>query len=107
MFEPHPRRFRTSQRIDPGRYPIRRYARRLPDLSEAEPEPSPVQPAHDQPWRQPKELPILAGKADPLPLPAPPPEQGIGRIIVTSILIMTVVILWAAWGVASLNGGLS
>jgi hypothetical protein len=104
MFEPHPRRFRSSRRTDLGRFPIRRYVRRLPDLGEAEPEPNPVRPTPEQPWRQSKELPNPAGT---LPAATPSPDQGVGRIIVTSILIMTIVILWAIWGLASLNGGLA
>jgi ABC-type Na+ efflux pump permease subunit len=45
----------------------------------------------------------MAGTLGPSADPTPRPDHGVGRIIAVSILIMTVVILWAAWGVASLS----
>jgi hypothetical protein len=102
----HPRNsFRSSRRSDRGRYPTRRYVRRIPDLGDAEPESrtAKARPQPEPPWQRPKQLPPMAGTLGPSADPTPRPDHGVGRIIAVSILIMTVVILWAAWGVASLS----
>jgi hypothetical protein len=62
----------------------------------------PARPPREQPWEPAKELPSLAGWLTP-PAPVAHPEQGIGRVVAVGIVIMSIVILWAAWGVASLN----